>query len=163
MSLKSAVNPHVAGATSSRLGGRSASIELFLVSFMILFLELACIRWLGSTVVFLTFFTNIVLMACFLGVSVGCLAAERKWSWINAFIPLAIVMAGSACGVFWAYNNFDQVMIDVGSQQSPQLIYFGTDTAKQRPDKMGRADRVFGGLFLRCGRAFIRWPGPGDG
>ena len=53
-----------------------ASIELFLISFFILFFELACIRWFGSTVIFLTFFTNIVLMACFLGVSVGCLAAR---------------------------------------------------------------------------------------
>ena len=41
------------------------------ISFLILFLELACIRWLGSIVIFLTYFTNIVLMACFLGVSVG--------------------------------------------------------------------------------------------
>ena len=40
-----------------------SSIDLFLVSFLILFLELACIRWFGSTVVFLTFFTNIVLLA----------------------------------------------------------------------------------------------------
>ena len=54
------------------------AVELFLISFLILFFELACIRWFGSTVIFLTFFTNIVLMACFLGVSVGCLAASRQ-------------------------------------------------------------------------------------
>ena len=55
-------------------GAARASIELFVISFLVLFFELACIRWFGSTVIFLTFFTNIVLMACFLGVSVGCLA-----------------------------------------------------------------------------------------
>ena len=54
----------------------SAKRELFLISFLILFFELACIRWFGSTVVFLTFFTNIVLMACFLGMTVGLLAAR---------------------------------------------------------------------------------------
>ena len=112
---------------------RRASIELFLISFFILFLELACIRWLGSTVIFLTFFTNIVLMACFLGVSVGCLAASRRWSWMGAFIPLAILMAASAVGFLWAYSTFSQVMIDVGSQQSPQLIYFGTDARVRDP------------------------------
>ena len=48
----------------------------------------------GKTVIFLTFFTNIVLMACFLGVSVGCLAASRKWSWINALVPLALLTVG---------------------------------------------------------------------
>ena len=69
-------------------------IELFLISFFILFFELAWIRWLGSTVIFLTFFTNIVLMACFLGVSVGCLAASRRRSWISALVPLAICDGG---------------------------------------------------------------------
>jgi hypothetical protein len=41
--------------------------DLFLVSFLILFLELACIRWFGSMVVYLTFFTNIALLAHFSG------------------------------------------------------------------------------------------------
>jgi hypothetical protein len=39
--------------------------DLFLVSFLILFFELAAIRWFAATVVFLTFFTNIVLLAAF--------------------------------------------------------------------------------------------------
>ena len=65
--------------------------ELYGVSFLILFFELACIRWFGSTVVFLTFFTNVVLMACFLGVSVGCLAARRRWSFMTLFIPLTLL------------------------------------------------------------------------
>jgi SAM-dependent methyltransferase len=83
----------------------------------------------------LTFFTNIVLMACFLGVSVGCLAASRSGSWINALVPLALLITASACGFLWAYSNFSQVMIDVGSQQSPQLIYFGTDARIKDPTK----------------------------
>src|SRR5215813_3146981 len=114
---------------------RRAELDLFLVSFLILFLELACIRWFGSTVIFLTFFTNIVLMACFLGVSVGCLTAARRWSWINTLVPLALLAAASACGFLWVYNAFSQVMIDVGSQQSPQLIYFGTDARVKDPSK----------------------------
>ena len=64
--------------------------DLFFASFLFLFLELAFIRWLPSQVLFLTFFTNIVLMACFLGVSIGCLAAARPWSWINLFVPLTL-------------------------------------------------------------------------
>src|SRR6516162_8920155 len=112
-----------------------AGLELFQISFLILFFELACIRWLGSTVIFLTFFTNIVLMACFLGVSVGCLAASRSGSWMSALVPLAIVTVASAGGFLWAYNTFNQVMIDVGSQQSPQLIYFGTDARVKDPSK----------------------------
>jgi len=116
-----------------RAGAVRASAELFLISFFVLFFELACIRWLGSTVVFLTYFTNIVLMACFLGVSVGCLASARRWSWIKGLVPLTILATGSAGGFLWAYKAFGQLMIDVGSQQSPQLIYFGTDTRLKDP------------------------------
>src|SRR4051794_2308655 len=56
---------------------------LFLISFSILFFELTCIRWFGSTVVFLTFFTNIVLLASVLGMSAGCLAASRRRDYLD--------------------------------------------------------------------------------
>ena len=51
-------------------------IDLFLASVLVLFLELACIRWFPAHVLFLSFFTNVMLLAAFLGISVGCLAAE---------------------------------------------------------------------------------------
>ena len=53
---------------------KRALLELFGISVLILFLELACIRWFPANVLFLTFFTNTVLLACFLGMSLGCLA-----------------------------------------------------------------------------------------
>ncbi len=59
-------------------GDLCAGFDLFLISFVILFLELACIRWFGAHVLFLTFFTNCVLLACFLGMSLGCLAARSR-------------------------------------------------------------------------------------
>src|SRR6478672_4137000 len=70
-------------SASSRDRSVRASFELFLISFLILFLELACIRWFGSTVIFLTFFTNIVLMACVLGMTVGCLSASRRLDFLD--------------------------------------------------------------------------------
>jgi len=104
-------------------------MELFLVSFLILFFELTCIRWFGSIVIFLTFFTNIVLMACFLGVSVGCLTAPGRWNFINGFIPGVLLAVGLACALNWCYFKYEsRFMIDVGSQRSPQQIYFGADT-----------------------------------
>jgi hypothetical protein len=65
--------------------------DLFLVSFLILFFELAAIRWFAATVVFLTFFTNIVLLARLLGMSVGLLAARRPQNLIRASLPLAML------------------------------------------------------------------------
>ena len=49
---------------------------------LILFLELSCIRWFPAHVLFLTFFTNTMLLACFLGMSVGCLAAGRRQDYL---------------------------------------------------------------------------------
>ena len=125
-----------------------ATVELFLISFVVLFLELACIRWLGSIVIFLTYFTNIVLMACFLGVSVGCLASGRSYSWISAFIPLVLLMTVSASGSLWVYERFGQIMVDVGSGQSPQLIYFGTDVRLKDPSKWVIPIEILAGYFF---------------
>lgn len=122
--------------------------ELYGVSFLILFFELACIRWFGSTVVFLTFFTNVVLMACFLGVSVGCLAAGRRWSFMTVFIPMTLLAVAAASGFLWGYQRFSQVMIDVGSQQSPQLIYFGTDARRSDPSRFVVPIEALAGLFF---------------
>src|SRR5436189_4208166 len=83
--------------TIERAASRSrAGTELFLISLLILFLELACIRWFPAHVLFLTFFTNTVLLACFLGMSVGCLAASRPRNYLKAtpaLLALAVVAA----------------------------------------------------------------------
>jgi len=109
------------------MNGKRPYADLFLVSFLLLFFELACIRWFGSTVVFLTFFTNIVLLATFLGMSVGCLAASSKRDWSRAVMPLFLTAAAMAYLSLLAYNHYGRVMVDVGGQGSPQQVYFGTE------------------------------------
>src|SRR6266496_554928 len=102
-------------------------LDLFLISFLILFLELACIRWFGGMVIFLTFFTNVVLLATFLGMSVGCLAASNRRNLVDTVLPLLLLAVVLACGVLFTYVRFGRVLIDVGGQGSPQQIYFGTE------------------------------------
>ena len=80
--------------------------DLFLVSFLILFLELACIRWFGSMVVYLTFFTNIALLAAFLGISVGCLAASSRRNLIETVLPTLLVGMTMACVVLYVFTRF---------------------------------------------------------
>src|SRR5438552_57729 len=111
-------------------------LSLLLISFLILFFELACIRFFGSMVVFLTFFTNIVLLASFLGMSVGCLAASRRQNFIDWVIPLSFVSVLLALLTFLAYQKYEKkLMIEVGNQASPQLIYFGTEYRAKDPSK----------------------------
>jgi len=87
--------------------------RLLLASGLMLFLELALIRWLGSNVVHLSYFTNFVLLGSFLGIGLGFLLArtERtalKWS------PL--VLAGLVAVV-----SFAPVKIN---RSSDEIIYF---------------------------------------
>jgi hypothetical protein len=56
-----------------RFDGR---LRLVLLSFLMLFVELALIRWLGSNVVYLAYFSNCVLLGSFLGSGVGVLRAK---------------------------------------------------------------------------------------
>src|SRR5436853_1615313 len=73
--------------------------ELALISILVLFLELACIRWFPAHVLLLTFFTNAVLLACFVGMSIGCLVAkhERNYlKWTGPLLVLGILLAHGA-------------------------------------------------------------------
>ncbi len=74
---------------SSSMTDRPSSIRLVLLSFLMLFVELGLIRWSGAYVVYLSFFTNFVLLASFLGVGVGFLRARARGD-LFRFAPLAI-------------------------------------------------------------------------
>src|SRR5436309_12402967 len=106
-----------------------ASGDLFLISVLILFLELACIRWFPAHVLYLTFFTNTVLLACFLGMSVGCLAASRPRNylrWTPALLFLAVAAAFCVEVLAWAGQRRAVV---AGQTSSPQVVYFGTESS----------------------------------
>src|SRR6185503_2781450 len=132
--------------------------ELFLVSFLILFFELAAIRWFGATVLFLTFFTNIVLLACFLGMSVGLLAARRPAALVRLTLPaamLALLAAIATHMLYWAWA--DSVTISLGSQQaSPRVIYFGTEYRPADPSRwVVPMWAIAGAFFALIAAAFV--------
>src|SRR5690242_7960272 len=78
--------PTVAGAPLSE---KMQGVNLFLVGFIVLFLELACIRCFAFSLNFLHFFRNVVLIASFLCMSSSCLAACGKRVWLRIFPWLA--------------------------------------------------------------------------
>src|SRR5579871_2497849 len=98
-------------------------LNLFLTGFLVLFLELACIRWFATTVIFLQFFTNVILLASFLGMSCGCLAARQKRDWLGAFPYLALGTVVAAVALLVIYRTWSGLVVDVGGQASPQEIF----------------------------------------
>src|SRR5712692_11177811 len=106
-------------ARINRLKIRLHALNLFLVGFLVLFFELTCIRWFAAYVVFLQFFSNVVLIAAFLGMSCGCLAAGRRQDWLEYFPSLAVGTVIAALATYAAYHFWSGFAIDVGGQQSP--------------------------------------------
>ncbi len=106
---------------------RRQAIRLFVVGFLVLFLELACIRWLASYVLFLQFFTNVVLVASFLGMSCGCLAARRRQEWLHFFPLIALGTIVAAFATTASYHFWSGLAVDIGGQNAPQEVFFGTE------------------------------------
>src|SRR3954469_13996749 len=88
--MTSTVAPTTAGTAAGPelligLGRR----RLFLASALMLFLELALIRWLGANIVHLGYFSNIVLLGSFLGVGLGFLRS-RPGRRLPVYFPVAL-------------------------------------------------------------------------
>src|SRR5262252_9700265 len=103
------------------------AIRLFAVGFLVLFMELACIRWFATYVIFLQFFTNVILIASFLGMSCGCLAAGRRQEWLQYFPLIGLGAVVAALATSSVYHFWSGLVIDVGSQRSAQEVFFGTE------------------------------------
>ena len=93
---------------------------IFLASFLVLFLEVALIRWMPSYIRLLSFFSNFILLASFLGIGVGCLLASSRRRLFYLFPVLQLLVIGAVLA--------GRLEIAVPSSTS---IYFssGTDNA----------------------------------
>ena len=65
---------------------RKNDLDLFLLSVIALFLELAAIRWLSSEIRIFAYFKNLPLMGAFLGFGVGFLLHDR-WERMLTYFP----------------------------------------------------------------------------
>src|SRR3954449_6326649 len=69
--------------------------RLLLGSTLMLFLELALIRWLGANVIHLSYFSNFVLLGSFLGIGIGFLVSRKTWSvlpWTGPLLAVLVVV-----------------------------------------------------------------------
>ena len=69
------------------------ALRLFLVSFLVLFLQVALIRWMPAYVRLLAYFSNFILLAAFLGIGVGCLMTRTR-SLLAWYAPLQALVIG---------------------------------------------------------------------
>jgi hypothetical protein len=82
---------------------RRLALELVAASFVVLFQELALIRWLPAQVRVLAYFPNLILISAFLGLGIGCLRAGRRpllWAWPVSLVILAVAALAASRIVF---------------------------------------------------------------
>ena len=69
---------------------------MFLASFLVLFLEVALIRWMPAYIRLLSYFSNFILLASFLGIGIGCLLAPSRRRLFVWFPLLQAIVVGAA-------------------------------------------------------------------
>lgn len=72
------VSARAPGAPQRPDPGARERYRLVALSFLMLFVELALIRWAGSNVLHLSYFSNFVLLGSFLGIGIGFLRGEVR-------------------------------------------------------------------------------------
>jgi hypothetical protein len=111
------VSEALARPDSGALAGKP---RLFAASFLMLFVELALIRWIGANIIYLAYYSNFVLLGSFLGIGAGFLRARSR---VNLF-PLAPVAL--ALLVYFVLK----FPVQVTNQSGSQLLFFGSGSVK---------------------------------
>jgi SAM-dependent methyltransferase len=97
----------------------SRGARTFLASFLVLFLEVGLIRWMPAYIRLLSYFSNFILLASFLGIGVGCLLAMSRRRLFVWFPLLQAVVVGAV--------YFFRLEVAVPTSGS---IYFSSGTAE---------------------------------
>ncbi len=66
--------------------------RIFVLTFAILSFEMASIRWLNASVQILSYFSNLILISCFLGLGLGCLLERKPARLLRFFGPAFLLL-----------------------------------------------------------------------
>lgn len=129
-------------------------VRLVLASALMLFVELALIRWTGSNIVHLSYFSNFVLLGSFLGIGLGFLrvARVRHRPFYSPIALAALVLFVSAYPVTVDRGQDDTVIYFTS------LITTGPPTWVVLPIVFAAAAVVTAGPAELTGRCFTQLP-----
>jgi len=117
-------------------------LSLFLSSFLVLFLEIALIRWMPAYVRLLAYFSNFILLATFLGGGLGCLLANRRRNLLAWFPPAMLLLIVAV----------DRLRLEI-AVPSTTSIYFTSGTTA--PVVTVESTRLLPLLFVMVAALFV--------
>jgi len=83
-------------------------VQIVLTSFLTLFFELLLIRWLAAYFLHLAYFSNLVLLASFFGIGLGCLLADRReqlFGFFPWFLLAMVLLAATRINISWSSSG----------------------------------------------------------
>jgi hypothetical protein len=124
---------------------------IFLASFLVLFLEVALIRWMPSYIRLLSFFSNFILLASFLGIGVGCLLASSRRRLFYLFPILQLLVIGAVFAEWAGSSEGLGHLIQVSSGELSTDLTFAAITVLS-----AMAIALYGALAL-VERLVVNW------
>src|SRR4051812_3300829 len=122
----------------------------FLASFLVLFLEIALIRWMPAYIRLLSYFSNFILLASFLGIGLGCLLAparSRLFKWfplVQAIVIAAVyffrleVSVPTAGSIYFSSGTAAKVVLVESTMLLPVLFVIVAALFATLAQRMGR-------------------------
>jgi len=128
--------------------------HLFRTSFLLLYLEVALLRWVGAYVPFASFFTHHVLLGALLGVSIGFFLTGRPERLLR-MAPLILLGTLLAAAFFHLLHAEGLLAVRVGDPDAPDRLFFGTIWPSWQARRLGLPIEVtllvlFVGTALVC-------------
>jgi SAM-dependent methyltransferase len=131
-------------------GDDMRAARTFLASFLVLFLEIALIRWMPAYIRLLSYFSNFILLASFLGIGLGCLLAPvrtRLFSWfplLQAVVIAAVyyfrleVAVPTSGSIYFSSGTAAKVVVVESTMLLPLLFVVVAALFTTLAQRMGR-------------------------
>ncbi|OGP64585.1 MAG: hypothetical protein A3K22_03255 [Deltaproteobacteria bacterium RBG_16_42_7] len=79
---------------------KGMDLRIFILSVWMLFLELFLIRWVSTEIRIFAYVNNLVLLACFIGIGLGCYFSNRKTNPLFVIVFLSILIVAVKSRIF---------------------------------------------------------------
>lgn len=74
---------------------KNKNLNIFIVSLLMLFLEMFIVRWISTEIRIFAYISNLALLACFIGIGIGCYYAKGQVNIRNSLFALCFLILAS--------------------------------------------------------------------